>query len=119
MAYAVGTFGVTIERFFCCGQEVTKAQLYNPEKPCCKKNGTKKGCCKEEKVSKKLSADQAPTADQKFKFESPVFVLPGILKYEISEAIVSKQKSTGWHYAANPPPLIFPSLNILYCIFRI
>lgn len=119
MAYAIGTFGVTIERFFCCGKEITKTEQQQMQKTCCKKDRDHKKCCKEEKVSKKISGDQSPSYDQKFKFNAPVVIVPGILDYSIYRLVVKSQRAYGWSYASKPPPIVSSPLNILYCIFRI
>lgn len=116
ITYAISSFGVSINYFYCCGKLKTVSFTHDTkEKNCKSKSG--KGCCKNETVIVKLNADQKNSDQTSFQFASAVTAtISPATYYDVIN--LSNAGNVNLFYK-RPPPDLFTSKRILYCIFRI
>lgn len=116
ISYSIASFGVSLNYFYCCGKlkEVTwVAKTF--DKNC--KGNRKKGCCKNEVVTVKLKTDQKTAEHIDINFSAPLLpIQPYHYHFEYANVATSCKVISTYK---RPPPLILPSRNTLYCVYRI
>jgi hypothetical protein len=115
-AYSVAAMGINLNYFYCC-KKLTSITFSQPqeEKDCTHK--TKKGCCDTKTVTVKLKADQVKTEVAQTTFANHQLYLLPTHNYTVDIAFAPTSVSKVLYQ--KPPPSCFPSIQVLYCVFRI
>lgn len=116
ISYSIASFGVSVNYFYCCGKLKTVSIVDKSTEQNCK-GKKKKSCCNNKKIRIQLKDDQQQKTTTNYEIVAPfaVAILPEY-GFAISNNAVDKQQPTLYK---RPPPNIFPSRNILFCVFRI
>lgn len=118
--YSFTTVGATIHSHYCMSKYMGSS-LYHPKNNKCEKCGMakakSKGCCKDEHkyISLKREHNQTTASVEVPGFFSET-LLPSCVIYDVASVFCNIKTVATTH---SPPLLNLPSLNILYCIFRI
>jgi hypothetical protein len=118
ICYAIASYGVSINYFYCCGKLKTINIINAAEK---KQNSCKpkmgKDCCKYEKKVVKLKAESKQDKKLDIKaYELKANIVNVFLTYHFQNPLESKIVKQQFQL---PPPKLTPNLNILYCTYRI
>lgn len=117
VCYSIASFGVSVNYFYCCGKLKTVSLVDKSTEQNCK-GKKKKACCNNKKVRIQLKEDQQQnTANTNYEIVAPftVAVLPEY-GFSVSNNVVTEKQPVLYK---RPPPNLFPSRNILFCVFRI
>ena len=117
ICYSIASFGVSVNYFYCCGKLKTVSLVDKSTEQNCK-GKKKKACCNNKKVRIQLKEDQQQnTANTNYEIVAPfAFAILPEHDFFISNHVVEKKQPVLYK---RPPPNLFPSRNILFCVFRI
>jgi hypothetical protein len=116
ISYSIASLGVSLNYFYCCGKLKSVSVKVNTEEKA-EKGKSSKGCCDNKTVIVKLKVDQKESDKLDYQFAAPLS--PVILyadNYILSSPATNCKVNPLYK---RPPPLNLPSINILFCVFRI
>jgi hypothetical protein len=119
LSYSIASFGINLNLFYCCGQlEAISFDAPQKEKRGCNTE-EKEGCCENKTISVKKIQDTQNSSEQIVLQLSAPQLLPAIVHQPNHKGIAIAITGDSAPFYTEPPPDLFPSRRILFCVYRI